>query len=394
MRLPLGLTWPWLLVHLACTTFLLIQLWLVLWNGYVKPSVTNTVVENKNLKDINFPLVFKICKSPGFNINALNEAGYDTIIDYFVGWSKYNPPIHGWAGHTNTSGVQRSVVETFSKVRSHVMREIIRRIDIQLVNLEWIRINVSDATLKRVNFPDNCYTLDITENPDVKENGIWKMRLYFAKKLNSSVLITVAGDSLACDRIIGVHGFYSTGDTIEKHNDGMITEYLLEMKKNVFIEEDLTKECRNYPSSDYASYRDCDDQYMKDYVAARQPGLVPIWLTDDMENASTHYVSTEKKYLNYLFKGEYLSDCLLPCTTFRSESKFVGKFKFKGRSTWMNIRFSQTVQVTTTDFIKPTLSTFLSDVGGSMGLWLGLGAVQALQMVINCVMLRLKKFRK
>ena len=45
------------------------------------------------------------------------------------------------------------------------------------------------------------------------------------------------------------------------------------------------------------------------------------------------------------------------------------------------------VEMTSIDFIHPTVSSVLSDVGGSLGLWLGLGALQALNILINNSML-------
>ena len=46
--------------------------------------------------------------------------------------------------------------------------------------------------------------------------------------------------------------------------------------------------------------------------------------------------------------------------------------------------------MTTTDFVKPTLSSFLSDVGGSAGLWLGLGVAQAVELVLAYVLTKIR----
>ena len=32
-------------------------------------------------------------------------------------------------------------------------------------------------------------------------------------------------------------------------------------------------------------------------------------------------------------------------------------------------------------------------VGGSMGLWLGLGAVQVFQILVNCILLMIRKYK-
>ena len=51
------------------------------------------------------------------------------------------------------------------------------------------------------------------------------------------------------------------------------------------------------------------------------------------------------------------------------------------------------VESSVTDFVRPTLSSILSDVGGSLGLWLGLGALQALEICAKNVMVLVKRLR-
>ena len=58
--------------------------------NYSKQTVTNTNMEEKELKDIGFPLVLKICVTPGFNETAIKIAGYKNIFEFFLGKSMHN----------------------------------------------------------------------------------------------------------------------------------------------------------------------------------------------------------------------------------------------------------------------------------------------------------------
>jgi hypothetical protein len=389
--------WSWLL-HLACGAALLVQLGSVLWNGYIRPSVTNTVVEEIKLKDMDLSAVLKICVIPGFNQTALNEMGYADEYSYFDGSSKYNETIVGWAGHSNTSGVQGSVAEVLGRVRAHTVEEVIKDVIVQGRNDTEFSINISDVRLGRVNFPDNCYTLDLASNARVKKHGITGMFIYFKSLEKRSVAVSVQGSSLASDRNIKAHRLYSDGDKIYSDGDkiyfdgdkirlqkiNMYRSFVVNIKKNVFVEEDPTKNCRNYPNPDYASYRECDDQWMKDTVARIAPGLVPIWLADTTETVTIQHTAPKLSSITsigVMLDGTFLSDCPLPCTTIYTESRFISGITSENHI--IEITFSPYVQVTTTDFMKPSLSSFLSAVGGSVGLWLGLGAFQAAEILFN-----------
>ena len=41
--------------------------------------------------------------------------------------------------------------------------------------------------------------------------------------------------------------------------------------------------------------------------------------------------------------------------------------------------------MTTTSFLTLYLTTFLADLGGSLGLWLGLGVLQVIQLVLSYI---------
>ena len=82
-----------------------------------------------------------------------------------------------------------------------------------------------------------------------------------------------------------------------------------------------------------------------------------------------------------LVVGSQLSDCPLPCTTTRTKTKHLFDTPEDRNISTLALTFSGKVLVTRTDFLTFSLASLLSEVGGSMGLWLGLGMVQALELI-------------
>ena len=108
-------------------------------------------------------------------------------------------------------------------------------------------------------------------------------------------------------------------------------------------------------------FRACDDKYLEDQVDKMSPGVVPIWLTKDWDIVTKKVLLQEKSNgFSYLFAGSETSDCALPCTTFNTETRFLSEYASTSNAVF--IMFSPTVEVTTTNFVIPTLSSFLSEV--------------------------------
>ena len=72
------LHWSWVLLHLACSLAVSIQVVLVL-QEFVNPQTTNSEIKEIHLQDLDFPLLFKICVDPSFNDTAVEALGYDSI---------------------------------------------------------------------------------------------------------------------------------------------------------------------------------------------------------------------------------------------------------------------------------------------------------------------------
>ena len=72
--------------------------------------------------------------------------------------------------------------------------------------------------------------------------------------------------------------------------------YMVEISKNVFVPEDPSKRCTNYPTDVFQSYKECDNRFMSNLLSRVSPDLVPIWLTDDMDNVSSLLVDTNGEF--------------------------------------------------------------------------------------------------
>ena len=207
---------PYFIVNVLCCLAFLAQICYVIKNN-IDPSErqTHINVKEKQLKDMDFPVILMICMNPGFNITAIEEAGYSGIFNYFAVKSKYNNLLYGWAGHTSGAGpkVERSVGDVAEKVTLHTARQVMAEVKIASLNHRKLYITVDSVRVKRMNFPYNCFTLDLTNNTDVKETGIKQLFLEFFRLANQSM---ESGEKFGCQQkcqksqVLLVRGRYQT----------------------------------------------------------------------------------------------------------------------------------------------------------------------------------------
>ena len=153
------------------------------------------------------------------------------------------------------------------------------------------------------------------------------------------------------------------------------------MSKTIFLEEDVTKKCVDYPHGSFANYGQCDDQFVTENIP---PGLVPIWTVNEMQNVTKFmYVPSTPPQYGDLFDGALASDCPLPCTTIGFKSYQISSKETN--NSMIDIYFSQRIKVTSSTFITFTFSRFLSAVGGGLGLWLGLGIAESLLVMTEVI---------
>ena len=249
--------------------------------------MTHTWVEEKDFHELDLPITIKVCVSPGFDNGALYEVGYYDTYYYFLGSSMYNDSTYGWAGHTNTSevfgnGTARDVLEA---VRYHSAEDVIDTAYVWTSKHESISIPIEDFQLESVNYPHNCYSLDffnITQQHEVKELG-----LGFNFYEGMTVEVLLRDTNMNCNRELKDHSFYSTGDSIKLTESQVSMAYMVEISKTLFVKEDPSKRCTDYPTEKFETYKECDNLYMRGLLDKISPELVPIWLTEDINDVSS-----------------------------------------------------------------------------------------------------------
>ena len=94
-------------------TFLLVCLLHICINGFymIHPDLPSIRVSENNLKDINFPLSFRICVTEIENSTKRYEnVGYEGEFAFFSGKRMYEPKnLYGFAGHTNNGSTLSDV---------------------------------------------------------------------------------------------------------------------------------------------------------------------------------------------------------------------------------------------------------------------------------------------
>ena len=224
--------------------------------------MTNTEVNNVQLKNMEFPLDSKICVRPLLNRTALQNFGYDILPNYANG-ANSNWSLIGWGGHNNESGSVTTAEEVLKVAQMNVTADILTSVYIRLHGSKGSENVIDQITLDRINWLEECHVLNLTNIGEKKLDGIEELVIFVNQTdrlilNNVTIELKVGGKTLAARREIMEHQFRHSGPDMILDKWSV---YLMRIKKNVFVEEDPSKNCRNYPNPNFASYKECDYKY-------------------------------------------------------------------------------------------------------------------------------------
>ena len=302
--------------------------------GFIQPTLLNTDSSEIDLEDIQFPLHIKICAEPGFNETAIEEVGYENSPwRYFYGISRFNSSIVGWAGHTQDFGDRGGVEEVFKKVRNHIVEEVISSIWIDFKTEPPLNISSESVTnlvsLKRVNYPHNCYTLDLSSVAELRHESMKTIFISFKSGNIEKVQISLKGRTLASNREIYDNTFHTKGDTISttpgrlknRLSWGRRREKVQELPKfrvcelhGMWRQIYEKRLCKDSAGPDLAfrwywpSYHKSSDKSIRFTI---------------LQNQSFAFNASDVERCLSQFDGYDTSPCRQPCTTFQTQTRFV-----------------------------------------------------------------------
>ena len=290
------------IAFLFCFSVFSIQLFNLL-KSWVSPTTTNTYVEEMPLENMNFPLDIILCVRPGMKIEALGDLGYSDATSFSMGASMFNQSLVGWGGHDDKGKGLKSAKEVINLVKYDWSKELpVYNVTNHFQSTYILKLNM-------INWLEDCHTLNLSDieyhvadDDEHKEKHIYIFFNETVSKNNITFELQLQDKGLAAHRRIEEHKFFYNGDAMKSQNS--MTSHIVKIKKNVFVEEDPRKSCRNYPNAEFSSYAECDDQYMRERIDKAAPGLnlTPPWLTMDLDKVTMAPVVVPIKVIGNVLK--------------------------------------------------------------------------------------------
>ena len=192
--------------------------------------------------------------------------------------SKHNRSLFGWAGHTSDGN---KIFDDALSLKHNLtvwrnLSDIVSAI-MFLRNGKWESIkDIRDINAltkdSRAYFTKYCFYLNSAMIP-FSAIGI------FPRSEVKEIEIQLEDKNLATRRQIMSNNMNNQGALMTYQNSSMVLNlYMVELYEEVFMKDDLTKNCTEYPNDQYDSYDDCDLHYGLSRLSEEVgPDFLPLW---------------------------------------------------------------------------------------------------------------------
>ena len=298
-------------------------------------------------------------------------------------------------GHSNNGSVRGTADEVFSRIKHP------RNISQFLTTLFQLKLDHTETQndvgnlakdVLRPYFPEHVLYFQLNKLRDIHETGLLmlgfeNLTAHGVEKLE----LRLIDGGLITSRPLTSFGQYDENLIVVDSKQKQFFEhhYNVVIEQNKFLEVD--NNCVTYPS-EFEDYQSCDEAFQREYLQ-KNIQCKPYWAFGHIDeepsvcyfNESGYFNEPVYNAVNLLFVGATVSSCSPPCTTTIAKTKFrfekVSAGKEAASTNWVVFYLPENIRVTETMLKDSTLSQILSDLGGTFGLWLGLGVLQLFQSV-------------
>lgn len=251
-------------------------------------------------------------------------------------------------------------------------------ISIWTTNNSWIRASPLEWTLTPT-YP-LCQSINLNDFFDIEKNIPSSVYLVMNQTEGVGISVMVTERLKQAKRVLNSQFKSYRGPFFSIQNLGKPRDVngLISLSQTILIDEDMTKPCENYPSETFNSFGDCDTSFVHNQIM-KMYGLSPFWASIALDEVThSRRVGNFSRFATFdLYTGTKSSNCKNPCVVTEIKASRIKDSRVKSHKTsFIYLTIDQTVDITEHYYPEFSISNFLSSVGGSLGLWLGVGVVQ------------------
>ena len=233
-------------------------------------------------------------------------------------------------------------------------------------------------------FPDMKFKIDISEYASDMKVIVFAFKDDVNMNLEIDFEIKLEEKTTYSSRPLYKTVTSQQGDKIKAPKIDHENSYFVNIHQKIYDAEDKTKKCTNYPNNNYENYGKCEKNFMRDSLD--KLGLhkfTPFWDTDDLSFVTEEKLSKWDDPLKWnllaIFTGLASSKCKMPCARASSTVHSVGE-EFINGTRLVSIVFPEEITIEKTELVSLNILTSLAFLGSNMGLWLGFGIFQILEL--------------
>ena len=130
-----------------------------------------------------------------------------------------------------------------------------------------------------------CQTF-ILDHYEMKTKRLLQIFLFFKENKNR-IMLTIHDK----ERVLIKRGLKAEIDSYDGEHmeldleNPMNRKYFISMKQNIHLEMESGINCKNYPSGDFSSYRDCDEDFVYNEMKIKH-NLMPFWAAQNLDEVT------------------------------------------------------------------------------------------------------------